>query len=157
MAQFSTPASDRFFDDYDPGVYEFDASATVDEAEIIAFAKKFDPQPFHVDPVAAAAGPFKGVIASGWHTIGLIMALLAEHYLSPASAMASPGVDEVRWPRPVRPGDQLRLRVTITDKRLSRSKPDRGLVFSHVEGLNQDGDVVVSFKAMNMTAVRPVR
>ncbi|MEJ0023842.1 MAG: MaoC family dehydratase [Alphaproteobacteria bacterium] len=155
MVQFSKPVSDRYFEDYEPGVYEFDASVTVDEGEVIAFAKKYDPQPFHIDPVAAASGPFKGVIASGWHTAGMVMALLAEHYLSPVSAMASPGVDELRWPRPVRPGDTLRLRVSITDKRISRSKPDRGLVFSQVEGLNQHGDVVISFKAMNMTAVRP--
>jgi acyl dehydratase len=155
MAQFSKPVTDRYFEDYEPGVYDFDASVMVDEAEVIAFAKQYDPQFFHIDPVAAAFGPFKGLIASGWHTASMIMRLMADHYLSPASAMASPGVDELRWPRPVRPGDQLRLRVTITDKRLSRSKPDRGLVFSLMEGLNQHGEVVISFKAMNMAAVRP--
>jgi acyl dehydratase len=155
MTQFSAPVSNRYFEDYETGVYEFGAVIAVDEAEVIAFAKQYDPQPFHIDPVAAASGPFKGVIASGWHTIGMIMKLLAEHYLSPVSAMASPGVDELRWPRPVRPGDQLRMRVTITDKRISRSKPDRGIVFSQVEGINQHGDVVVSFKAMNMTLLRP--
>jgi acyl dehydratase len=156
MQNFSAPVSDRYLDDYQSGaVFEF-GPVPVEERDVIAFAKKYDPQPIHTDSLAAAAGPFNGLIASGWHTIGLIMALFVKHYLSPASSMASPGVDEVRWIKPVRPGDQLRLRVTVIETRRSRTKPDRGVLFSYVEGLNQRDEVVVTLKSMNMTAVRPL-
>jgi acyl dehydratase len=94
------------------------------------------------------------VIASGWHTIGMMMRLFVEHYLSKVAALPSPGIDEVRWARPVRPGDTLRVRVTVTEARRSRSKPDRGLVRSHVEVLNQNGDVVMSLRPMNLIRCR---
>ena len=103
----------------------------VDEAEVIDFGQRFDPQPFHVDPIAAAAGPYGGLIASGWHTCAL-MRLLAEQYLSPASSLGSPGIDELRWILPVRPGDTLTLKTTVREARQSRSKPDRGLIRTHV-------------------------
>ncbi len=155
MSQFRTPPGDRYFEDYEPGaVFEFGPIA-VEEPEVIAYAKRFDPQSIHTDPVAAARGPFNGLIASGWHTVGLLMRLYVEHYLTAVASLASPGVDEVRWTKPVRPGDQLRLRVTVSQARLSRSKPDRGLVHSFVEGINQHGEVVATFKAMNLVGVRP--
>ena len=155
MAEFSTPVTDRYFDDYETGsIHEF-GPVTMEEGELIAFARKYDPQSIHIDPEAAAAGPFKGLISSGWHTIALLMRLYVDHYLSANASLASPGVDELRWLKPVRPGDQLRLRVTVLEKRLSRTKPDRGLVFSLLEGFNQDGDLVCSFKGMNMMGVRP--
>ncbi|MGE0797444.1 MAG: MaoC family dehydratase [Lautropia sp.] len=158
--EFATPPGDRYFEDYVPGaVFEYGPIA-VEEDEVIAFAKRFDPQPMHTDPEAAARGPFHGLIASGWHSIGLLMRLFVEHYISAVASLASPGVDEVRWIKPVRPGDRLRLRVSVTDSRLSRSKPDRGIVHSSVEGINQAGEVVVRFKAMNLIGVRgpaPVR
>ncbi len=154
MSTFPTPIDDRFFEDYAEGsLYEF-GPITVDEAEIISFARRFDPQTMHVDPVKAASGPFQGLIASGWHTIGLMMRLFVEHYLSDVASLASPGVDEVRWLRPVRPGDRLRLRVTVVSARRSRSKPDRGIVTSALEAINQQGEVVCSFTAMNMLAAR---
>ncbi|MBN9425113.1 MAG: MaoC family dehydratase [Burkholderiales bacterium] len=154
-ARFSTPIDQRYFDDYVAGtVFEYGPIA-VDETEVIAFAQRFDPQWIHTDPQAAAQGPFQGLIASGWHSVGLLMRLFVHHYLSSVASIASPGVDEVRWNKPVRPGDQLRLRVTTTQTRRSNSKPDRGLVYSLLEGINQHGEVVVSLKAMNMLKTRP--
>ena len=103
MAQFSTPIDDRWFDDYKAGaVYEF-GDVTITEEEILEFAHRFDPQPIHTDPAYAAGGPFHGLIASGWHTSGIFMRLFADHYLSKVASLASPGVDELRWPHPVRP------------------------------------------------------
>lgn len=151
------PASigDRWFEDYVPGsVYEF-GHASVSETEIVAFAGDYDPQPIHTDPAWAATGPFGGLIASGVHTIAVCMRLYVDHYISRVASLASPGLDELRWPRPVRPGDRLRIRVTVTDARASRSKPDRGLVHSAVEARNQNDQVVLSFTATNFFARRP--
>lgn len=153
-ADFAAPIGDRYFEDYQAGaVYEY-GYATVDEAELLAFARRFDPQPIHTDPEFAAAGPFGGLIASGWHTSAILMRLFADHYLSRVASLASPGIDELRWPAPVRPGDALRLRTTIAQTRPSRSKPDRGLVFTHAELLNQDDQGVLTLTAMNLLRLR---
>lgn len=150
-----TPIEDRYFEDYPVGaVLEFGTIA-VEQDEILAFAQRFDPQTIHIDPRAAANGPFKGLIASGWHTVSMMMRLYVDNYLSDVASLASPGVDELRWVKPVRPGDRLRIRVSILEAVPSRSKPDRGLLRSFVEALNQDGDVVASFRAMNLLARRP--
>ncbi len=149
------PVADRWFEDYVPGsVVEF-GYATVCEAEIIAFAHDYDRQQIHTDPVWAATGPFGGLIASGMQTMALCMRLYVDHYISQVAGLASPGLDQLRWPAPVRPGDRLRIRVTVAQARLSRSKPDRGLVHSQVEALNQNDKVVSSFTAMNFFACRP--
>ncbi len=149
-ADFAVGIEDRYFEDYQVGaVYEY-GYVTLDEAEIVAFALRFDPQPMHIDLQFAAAGPFGGVIASGWHTAGVLMRMIADHYLSKVASLASPGIDELRWPAPVRPGDSLKLRATVVEARLSRSKPDRGLVRTHAELLNQDGSIVLSLVAMNL-------
>lgn len=151
---FATPVEDRWFEDYVPGsVYEF-GHLGVSEEEVVAFAQLYDPQAIHNDPGWAANGPFQGLIASGVQTIALCMRLYVDHYISSVASLASPGLDEVRWPHPVRPGDRLRLRVTVADARLSRSKPDRGLVRTLVEGLNQDDQMVLSFTAINFFARR---
>lgn len=148
------PAEERYFEDYVPGsVFEY-GTVSVSEADIIDFAKRFDPQVFHTDPEAAARGPFGGLIASGWHTGSLMMRLFAERFLSRASSLGSPGVDEVRWRRPVRPGDSLRVRATVLEARRSRSKPDRGIVRTFVEVLNQHGEIVMSLKALNIVRSR---
>lgn len=145
----------EYFEDYVPGsVYEYGPIA-VEEEEVVSFATRFDPQVLHIDKEGATKGPFGGLIASGWHTVSLLMRLYVDHYVSPIASLSSPGVDEVRWPRPVRPGDELRLRVTVTEARRSRTKPDRGLVHTLLEGLNQDGELVCSMKAMNLFGVRP--
>jgi acyl dehydratase len=148
------PSKPRYFEDFVVGtVYEF-GSITVTEAEIIAFARQFDPQVMHTDPVAAAKGATGGLIASGWHTIALLMRMYADNFL-PENGLPAPGVDEVRWQRPVRPGDTLRLRVTIQEARLSRSKPDRGVVRPFTEVLNQHDAVVVSLLPINLVRRRP--
>lgn len=149
------PIGDRWFEDYVPGsVFEF-GHTSLSEAEIVAFAHDYDPQSIHTDPAWSATGPFGGLIASGVHTMAVCMRLYVDHYISRVASLASPGLDEVRWPRPVRPGDRLRIRVTVAEARASRSKPDRGLVHSAVEGLNQEDAVVLSFTAMNFFARRP--
>ncbi|MFK3789205.1 MULTISPECIES: MaoC family dehydratase [Pseudomonas] len=154
LSTFSTPINERYFEDYIEGsVFEY-GPLDVGESEIIEFARQFDPQMMHLDPQAAASGPFQGLIASGWHTLGLMMRLFVDNYLSSVASRASPGVDEIRWFKPVRPGDQLRLRISILETRRSRSKPDRGLVISLLEGINQDGEVVASVKPMNFLALR---
>jgi acyl dehydratase len=151
---FPTPIEDRYFEDYVTGsVYEY-GSITVSQAEILEFASRFDPQPMHTDPDAARAGPFGGLIASGWHTAAVMMRLLVDHYLSKVAGLASPGIDELRWLRPVRPGDSLRVRLTIVETRLSRSRSDRGMVRTAAEVLNQDGDVVMTLTAMNLVRTR---
>jgi acyl dehydratase len=144
----------RYFEDYVPGLTMDCGSFTMSEADIIAFAKEYDPQPFHVDPVAAEEGPFGGLIASGWHTTSMMMRQLVEHWLSPESSLGAAGVDELRWPRPVRPGDTLHVRVTVLEARRSASKPDRGIVKTLAELINQDGDLVMKLTAVNFTLLR---
>jgi acyl dehydratase len=151
---FTTAIDDRYFEDYAPGsVHEF-GSLRVEQDEVIAFAQKYDPQSFHVDPDKAKESIFGGLIASGWQTGGMMMRMYADHYLSHVASLASPGLDELRWPAPVRPGDELSLRVTVEAARRSKSKPDRGIVHSLIEVLNQNRDVVMSMKVMNMLLCR---
>jgi acyl dehydratase len=153
---FATPIDQRFFEDYIPGaIYEF-GSISVEEAEIISFARRFDPQPFHTDPEAAAQSMYGGLIASGWHSASLMMRLVVDHYLSHVASLGSPGVDELRWLYPVRPGDTLSIRVAVTETRRSRSKPDRGVLHSFCELLNQHGQTVMTMKAINLLACREV-
>jgi len=147
---FKTPVNERFFEDYDVGVVHCFGSISVSEEEVVTFAKRYDPQSIHTDPEVAKDGPFGGVIASGWMTAGLMMQLYCQHYLSSVASLASPGIDELRWVRPVRPGDALSIRVTVLEARPSRSKPDRGIVTSFIEVLNQDDQPVMTMKAMNM-------
>ena len=143
-----------YFEDFPVGAVFQTGSVTVTEAEIIAFARQFDPQVMHVDPVAAAQGATGGLIASGWHSVSLMMRLYAEDIL-PANGLPAPGVDEVRWHSPVRPGDTLRLRVSILDARVSRTKPDRGVIHPLMEMLNQRDEVVLSMKPINLMRRRP--
>ena len=145
----------RYFEDYALGTTYDCGSVSIDQAGIIAFAKEFDPQPFHVDPAAAAAGPFGGLIASGWHTAVLVMRLLVEQYLSEEASLGSAGLDELRWPHPVRPGDTLRARATVIESRRSLSKPDRGIIKTLVEAVNQDGRTVMRATAINFMLGRP--
>jgi acyl dehydratase len=146
---------DAYLEDYVPGaVYEF-GSETVAEDELLEFARRYDPQYIHTDRAAAEAGPFKGLIASGWQTAGFTMRMMVDHYISHVATMASPGLDELRWHKPVRPGDTLRVRIRVLESRRSESKPDRGVVKSFVETLNQHGEVVMSFTAIGIFAAKP--
>lgn len=151
---FMIPADQRYFEDYVPGdVHEF-GSVEVDESEIISFARRFDPQPFHTDPQAAQHTALGGIIASGWHTGSLMMRMQSDYYLSTVASLPSPGIDELRWHHPVRPGDRLSMRVAINETRRSRSKPDRGVVLALIEVLNQDREVVMSMKSIYMLLCR---
>lgn len=150
---FSTPPTNRFFEDYKMGGTYVCGSFTVTEPEIIAFATQYDPQMMHTNRELAAKGPFGEVIASGWHTVGLTMRLLVENFL-PHDGLAAPGIDELRWPRPVRPGDTLTLHATVEQVRPSRTKPDRGLVHTLLEVFNQKGELVMSLKPMNLVRIR---
>jgi acyl dehydratase len=154
ITEFAVPAADRYFEDYRPGTVAEYGEIRVEEAEIIDFAGRFDPQDMHLDPAAAAWGQFGGLIASGWHTAAMMMRLFADNFLSKPASLASVGIDELRWLKPVRPGDVLRIRVSVLEATRSRSKPDRGMVRSLVEVLNQDGHVVMSLKPMNIIGCR---
>ena len=145
----------RYWEDFHVGDVAEIGPVTVSEAEIVEFASRYDPQPFHVDAEAATRSPFGGLIASGWHTGAMMMRLFADNFLSPASSLASPGLDELRWHLPVRPGDLLSLRVTILEARPSRKNPDQGVLRSHVEVLNQTGAVVMSLKPISLVRRRP--
>ncbi len=147
-------SSGRYFEDYIVGVEGEVGSVSISEAEIIDFAIKYDPQDFHTDPEKAATGPFGGLIASGWHTIAVVMRLLVDRYLDSASSLGSPGIDELRWLAPVRPGDVLTVRAEVSDARRSNSKPDRGLIRTSVKVCNQDDIMVMTMKAVNVVACR---
>ena len=153
---FAAPPEDRWLEEYAAGaVHEFGAMPVV-EAEILDFGRRFDPQTFHTDPQAAKSTEYGGLIASGWHTAAMMMRMYSDHYLSRVATLVSPGVDELRWLLPVRPGDTLSMRVTIADARPSRSRPDRGIVRSACEVLNQRREVVMTVTATNFILRRPV-
>ena len=155
-SDFLTPPAERYFEDYLPGsVYEYGRVNVTAEA-IIEFACEWDPQPIHIDPEFAAQGAFGGLIASGLHTTGICMRLFVTHYLSHVASLAPPGMDELRWPTPVRPGDLLRLRTTIVSVRPSQSKPDRGLVHTRAELFNQHDEIVLHLLPINILRRRDV-
>ena len=144
----------RLFEDFVPGMSSMFGPILIDEIEVVEFASRYDPQPIHIDAAAAAAGPFGGLIASGWHTVSLVMRVLVERYLAGAATLVSPGVDELRWLKPVRPGDELHVRVTVLEANRSRSKPDRGMVRTSIETLNQRDELVMTMIAMNLFRCR---
>jgi acyl dehydratase len=151
---FGSLINDRYFEDYKAGsVHEF-GPITVEQSEMIEFARRFDPQLFHTDPEAAKKTRFGGLIASGWHTAAMMMRLLVDNYLSSVASLGSPGIDDLRWARPVRPGDKLSVRVTILEANRSRSKPDRGVVRSFIEMINQNHEVVMTMKGINILLCR---
>jgi acyl dehydratase len=145
----------RYLDDFKPGEVIELGSRTITKEAIIAFAREFDPQPFHIDEDAAGRSIYGGLLASGWHTGSLLMRLLYEGLLKDAASLGSPGIDELRWLRPVRPGDILSARMTVVECIPSRSKPDRGIVRSVLEVRNQHGDLVMTIKALSLFGRRP--
>lgn len=137
----------RYWEDFEAGqVYEL-GPHTVTAEEIVEFARQFDPQPFHLDEEAAARGPFGGLIASGWHTAALFMRMYVEELINETVSMGSPGIEELRWLVPVRPGDELRGRVTILEATASATRPDRGTIRARMEMLNQRDEVVLTMVA----------
>lgn len=144
-----------YFEDFIPGNVIALGDRTVTEAEIIDFATQFDPQPFHVDKDAAVHSIFGGVIASGWHTCSLIMRLVVDGFLNTSTSMGSPGLEEVRWILPVRPGDTLTVTAETLESRPSTSKPDRGVIITEWKATNQHGKLVCTIKGMGMFGRRP--
>jgi len=134
------------WEDFPPGKVIEHGGRTLSEEDIVRFAREWDPQRYHVDPQAAKATPFGGLIASGWQSCGVAMRLMCDAYLNESSCVGSPGIDEIRFLKPVRPGDTLRFRSTVLESRLSRSKPDRGLVSFLWELINQAGEPVLSMR-----------
>ena len=145
-----------YLDDFHVGDVDEFGAETIAKEDIIAFARSFDPQPFHVDDEAAKRSPFGGLIASGWHTTALVMRMMVARFLGRESgSLGSPGIDEIRWLKPVRPGDTLHVRVEVVEVKPSRSKPDRGLVRSAYRVTNQHGDVVMTMIGLGMFLKRP--
>lgn len=147
--------SERWFEDYTVGEVIRADGVTVSEAEILSFAFTYDPQPFHLDRLAAETSPYGGLIASGWQTGLLGFRMLLQAGLLGKGSMGSPGLDELRWFMPVRPGDTLFSRASIEDKRESASKPDRGIVRMKYWIENQKGETVMSFFGTQMVLKRP--
>ena len=144
----------RYWEDFEVGEIVELGPVEVTEQDVLEFARRFDPQPFHVDPVAARDSPFGGLIASGWHTTALFMGMFVRGVLLDSASLGSPGVEEVRWLAPVRPGDTLTGRSTVTDKQPSSTDPRRGTIFTTNEVLNQDGTVVLRMNARGFFARR---
>jgi acyl dehydratase len=148
-SSFTTFPDSGYFEDYVAGaVHEFGTIA-VTEQEVLEFGKRFVPLSYHTDPELAKKSIYGGLIASGWHTAALMMRLYTDNYLSRVANLGSPGCDELRWDKPVFAGDDLSIRVTVLETRRSESKPDRGIVRSFVEVLNQKREVVMSVKMVN--------
>ncbi len=136
----------RYFEDFHVGGVLDLGSTSATQEEIIAFAKQFDPQPFHIDPEQAKHSVFGTLVASGWHTTALMMRVLVDQLINQTISMGSPGVDEVRWRKPVRPGDVLHVRFTVLETNPSKSRNDMGVVRSMCEMLNESDEVVMSLK-----------
>ena len=144
----------RYWEDFTPGEVTDIGPVTVSEAEIVEFARRFDPQYFHIDPDAAEDSPFGGLIASGWHSAALFMGMFVRAVLLDSASLGSPGIDELRWLAPVRPGDTLTGRVTVDEVRESSKDPRRGTVFTTSEVFNQDGVLVMRLRARGFFARR---
>jgi acyl dehydratase len=146
----------RYFEDFRVGEVVPLGSRSVSEEEIIAFARQFDPQPFHTDPEQAKASVFGGLVASGWHTVALYMRLIVDGFIAGGvAAQGSPGVDKIEWLKPVRPGDTLTGRLTILELIPSKSRPERGTIKSLGEMLNQKGEVVMTMGNIGFFGRRP--
>lgn len=145
----------KYLEDFSIGqLWEF-GGYTLSKEEIIEFATKYDPQPFHTDEAAAEDSIYGGLIASGWHTCAIFMRMLVDNVLGEPGNLGSPGIDELRWIKPVRPDDTLSGRLTVTEIVPSRSRPDRGVVKFHYELFNQDGVMVLTMIGMGMYLRRP--
>jgi acyl dehydratase len=145
----------RYFEDFKPGDVIELGSRTITKERILAFAREFDPQPFHTDEEAAKRSIYGGLLASGWHTGSLLMRILYDGLLKDTASLGSPGIDELRWLKPVRPDDTLAARMTILEAIPSRSKPDRGLIRSLMEMRNQNGEVVLTIRGLSLLGRRP--
>lgn len=144
-----------YFEDFTVGRVFDSGTRRLSEADILGFAREYDPQYFHTDPEAAKKSIYGGLIASGWQTVGVCMRLMCDSYLLEAASMGSPGVDEVRWLKPVFPGDTLRMSATVIAARLSASKPDRGTATVRWDVFNQKNERVMHMQGMQIMQRRP--
>ena len=144
-----------YFEDFPAGDVRESPARTITRDEMVTFARQYDPQPFHLDDDAARKTIYGGLIGSGWLTVAVMMRLLWDTMLKDVASLGSPGSDEIRWLKPVRPGDTLRARFTVMEAIPSRSKPDRGVVKTFTEMLNQHGEIVMPMRGMGMFARRP--
>ena len=139
-----------WWEDFAPGSTREFGSRLVTREDILRFAREFDPQPFHVDEAAAERSLFGGLAASGWHTCALVMRMMCDAYLLDAASLGSPGLDQIRWLAPVRPGDTLSVRLEVLSARPMKSRPEVGLVQSRWTALNQRGEAVMSMEGWAM-------
>ena len=140
----------RYLDDLTPGQRFTSPGLTLTEAEIIDFAWRYDPQPFHLDANAAAGSPYGGLIASGFQSLAICFRLFIQSGVLAESSMGSPGIDELRWLAPVRPGDTLRSEIQVIEVQPSKSKPDRGIARLRYQAVNQRGVTVLSFVVIHL-------
>lgn len=145
----------RYFEDFAVGEVIQLGTRSVGEEEIIEFAERYDPQSFHIDREAAKESIFGGLIASGWHSCAMLMRLMVDAVIRDSSSMGSPGIDEIRWILPVRPGDTLTARYKVVDVKPSSSKPDRGVIFCECELENAQGQIVMTMKSRGLFGRRP--
>jgi acyl dehydratase len=145
----------HYLEDFSVGQTFESGSITVNTADIKAFASQFDPQPFHLDEQSANSSFFGGLVASGWHTAALTMRLIVDSKLKIAGGSIGAGADELKWPRPVRPGDTLRAISEVLDVRVSKSRPEQGIVKMRTTTINQDGQPVMTFVANLIVPKRP--
>lgn len=147
----------QYFEDIAVGATSRFGAYAVTREEVVAFAQKYDPQPFHLSDEAAAQTHFGRLSASGWHTCAMTMAMLVENLSKNRQAgLGSPGVDELRWQKPVYPGDVLSVETEVLEKRVSASRPEMGIYKSRIAVLNQDGDAVMTMVSNGLIRTRPV-
>ena len=139
-----------YWEDFREGEVREFGQKEVMRDDIVRFAAEFDPQPFHVDDEAAARTMFGGLIASGWHTAAMAMRMMCDAYLLKSASLGSPGIEQLKWLLPVRPGDTLRMRLTVLESRPMQSKPGVGLIRSRHEVLNQHGQAVMQMEGYGM-------
>lgn len=140
----------RFWEDFKVGEVEQIGGKKVERDEVIDFARQFDPQPFHVDEAAAKRSMYGGLIASGWHTCSMVMRMMCDAYLLQSASVGSPGIDNLKWLKPVRPGDTIRARRTTLESRTSKSRPEIGIVRNLWEVFNQEGELVMTMEGYGM-------
>ena len=140
----------RYWEDFKVGEVEQIGAKRVDKDEIIAFARQYDPQPFHIDEAAAKQSMYGGLIASGWHTCAMVMRMMCNAYMLQSASVGSPGIDNLKWLKPVRPGDTINARRTTLETRESKSRPDIGIVNNLWEVFNQDGEMVMTMQGYGM-------
>ncbi len=154
MDQPDPPPKRHYWEDFTVGRVIRLGSIAVTREATLAFARQFDPQPFHLDDAAAEASLFRRLSASGWHTCAMTMRLMCDGYLNDSAGLGSPGIDELRWLKPVYPGDTISAEMTVLEARVMNSKPHVGLVLSRWRVFNQDGDDVMTMQGWGMFAVR---